>query len=252
MKYIFIDTSTPWIFTSVIDENDTNEIYTSIDFGDSQKDQWMHLHFRSLIEKKIITLEEENFQLLLGRGPGSFTSLRVAFMYMSIISDYYKIPCRTFFSLSFFHAGFHLTNDEPLFIQTNKNLFYAIIPNSKKGELTGVHCKDIEDIGHDFCFADIPAKQIEPYRINPSDQNSLFKTNHFWEEPYTIRTNNKATPHDQSLSTKNFDWQRANLFLMKHLQNKTFNSQFSPFYGHTLKFIKKQSSNEKPDKKIFK
>lgn len=246
MNFLFIDTSTPWIFTCVIKKTKDHyeSIYTSIDKIDPNDDRWMHSHIKFLSDKHLISLQKKSLKIILGRGPGSFTSLRVAFLYIQIIADQYQIPLKTFYSLNFFQAGFHIPKDIPLFIRTNRNLYYVFIPSIYNFLINHTEIIPILE-EKDFYFANLSSRVVEGVNEINNNLKDLIHSGYFWEEPYFIHSPNQALGKNKKLiKINNFSWEKTNLFLENNIKNNSFSSQFSPFYGHTLNFIQKHQPDE--------
>ena len=77
--------------------------------------------------------EEETIKrvdyLALGRGPGLFTSLRIAHVTFRMLSLLWDASTIHFSSLLFWHNFFCLKRNDTLIIRANRNLYYIYTPN---------------------------------------------------------------------------------------------------------------------------
>ncbi len=237
MKIIVLDTSTPWILSLVLDsENGIHRlIHTEKTHIPKGNDAWMRDAFRSL--EKYFSRENEDVKILLGRGPGSFTSLRVSFLFMQIVSDYYGFPRGTFSSLDFQRAGFSIDSDKPFFFRTNRNLYYASLPQSWRIFLNEEKLS-AQESGEKYLFAGVPYPLMEKAReffsrIYPED-NLWY--NYVWEEPGN-KINNGEPPFP-GITMAGFSFNDAASYIRNLPENVFQEDNFAPFYGHTLEFMK--------------
>lgn len=116
MNRLIVDTSTSHTFLQFIKRGKTNHM--ELTKASLERDDW----FAKLVDEYF---EEDLDSVAIGRGPGSFTGLRISFAYIKIRCLLQNIPLFTFSSGRFWHSFFELPENAWLCIRMNKNMYYA-------------------------------------------------------------------------------------------------------------------------------
>ena len=75
-------------------------------------------------------MDEINY-IALGKGPGSFTSLRISHSMMRTLGMLCGTEFLTFSSMEFWHNAFSLQLNDIFLFRLNQNLYYGYIPQEE-------------------------------------------------------------------------------------------------------------------------
>ena len=141
---LFIDTSTSFAYIAYLEFNgdyfaqireilfslkEKKEVFSTLqDELHVEGDAWLYNILNELIQKE--NIDKINY-IALGKGPGSFTSLRVSHSMMRTFSMLRKIKFLAFSSMEFWHRAFALQCNDLFLFRLNQNLYYGYIPQEK-------------------------------------------------------------------------------------------------------------------------
>ncbi len=91
------------------------------------KDKWLSYLIREILQE---TGLEKLEYIALGRGPGSFTSLRIGHAMIRTLAMLWGASVFPFSSLEFWHSVFDLKKNEYLILRINRNLYYGFVPGN--------------------------------------------------------------------------------------------------------------------------
>jgi len=125
MKILAVDTSTQYTFLAIcVYQNRWSVEKIFCEKISREKDNWLELHIRNFCGN-----DEWNKidGFASGRGPGSFTSLRINFTYLKTLAILQDKLFLTFSTSGFYRSLFCKSN-EILLVQVNRNLYFACDP----------------------------------------------------------------------------------------------------------------------------
>ena len=123
-NYLLIDIATPYFCILHLKFNPGSLEIENHRIGriDSSNDTWFDTLFSE-------ALSEEFDGILLGKGPGSFTSLRIAHSYLRVFAMLRQMPVFSFDSLLFWQSRF-AASSEAVLIHTSKTTIFETKENS--------------------------------------------------------------------------------------------------------------------------
>ena len=90
------------------------------------KDNWMYPIIKDLLQCN--QLIQTNY-IILGEGPGSFTTLRVSHAFIRTLAMLWQAQIIPMASLSFWHKAFQLTPQDMLIVCIHTNMYYGWLPS---------------------------------------------------------------------------------------------------------------------------
>ena len=212
-KVLIVDTSTTWAYLGYA-ETEKKEIVNfrqNLFQPEKEKTDWLSASLTEFLAPLKLT---DIDKIVIGKGPGSFTGLRISFSYFRTAAMLLDIPISTFASGVLWHLAI-CSNKETLLTQLNKNLYTAYDPLNK-----------IQGIKQ-------PGEWIDFFKNNPKEKGIIWdtaylnqKTSLNWPENCTVYNNkpgqNKIMPAFDFIFQEAGNWEEA-----------------LPEYGHTMKLTKK-------------
>lgn len=136
---LLIDTATPLLFLGKAENHEGQ--WQLIDFVLSPKvgdgDDWLKIQLQDFYS---IHFSKPPHVIGLGQGPGSFTSIRCGFAFVSVLASLWQIPCLNFSSYKLLQklAQFFYPQAK-LFIRANRYLYFSYQQSSKKVVALSAH-----------------------------------------------------------------------------------------------------------------
>ena len=132
MRILYIDTSSSYLYTSIVEDN---EVLSEIkeEFGQSLSEVAL---------PRIVSMFEDNSfkpkdidKIIVVNGPGSFTGIRIGITIAKIYAWSLNIPITTIYSL------------EAMAISSNKDTYHVPILNARRGYVyTAIYDKDYNEV----------------------------------------------------------------------------------------------------------
>lgn len=155
-NYLLIDIATPYFCILHLKFNLGSLEIENHRIGriDSSNDAWFDALFSE-------AFSEEFNGILLGKGPGSFTNLRIAHSYLRIFAMLRRIPVFSFDSLLFWQNGF-AGSSEAVLIHTSKTTIFE----AKENSYVQIKPIDLENYSHQALY--YPSVWKNKFKISSS------------------------------------------------------------------------------------
>lgn len=235
-----IDTSTPWLIALALKADDQGRLSllaNKSSYINREKDNWMHSSYKTLTES---TVEAAAFDhMILGRGPGSFTGLRVSFAYLKTIAMLNDIPVSTVNSMQLWHTLLCEDRHSLLLVRTNRVLYYggfyennSFRTSAHTLEEWAAFCRDKNitriDLWHEAWRESV--RKASKRKKNQNQTWAETAPEAFFKEAMVMLT----TPAEADL-----DRLTGSAFLKTLATQSTHWSAIEPDYGHSLSFERK-------------
>ena len=186
-NYLLIDIATPYFCILHIKFNPGSLEIENHRIGriDSSNDTWFDALFSE-------AFSEEFDGILLGKGPGSFTSLRIAHSYLRVFAMLRQIPVFSFDSLLFWQSGF-AASSEAVLIHTSKTTIFE----AKENSYVQIKSIDLENYGNQALYypsiwkdkfkisSSLKLITIDQFNVNSLTHNikkTIFSNSTTWQE----------------------------------------------------------------------
>jgi len=216
IKAIIVDTSTPWLYLALAIKNKNKwslENYNLIKTPENN-DAWLSDYFSEFLKIHNIKVPDLVF---LGKGPGSFTGLRISFSYFRTYCMLMGLGLCLFSSIEFWHRSFSDPLNDIFLVKNNRTTYY--------GHFLSIN-KKLKFIAEKLNFWQKKAIKLKKRII-------LWPSIYVINEDYSINDNFKILTIDEA------DVSKVNLLPLDNLTNQEINWQAAlPHYGHELTFNK--------------
>ncbi len=195
-------------------------------------DQWLSELIRYLLIKE----KSKRFNyIVLGKGPGFFTSLRVAHTTCATLALLWESKTIHFPSLLFWREFFDIKNKALFALRVNQNLYYVDTGESKTGSFTVMTTHQLIEFSEKNINKEIFLWQ-EPWQkrtVKKNNQNKIIERNRAISEIFKNSSKIKELSLEKKFKVKK---KFIPIFLKENnIKNMQVEIQdFLPIYGHTI------------------